>query len=675
MGDYSFFNRDLSWLSFNQRVLEEAASTKVPLMEKIRFLSIYSSNLDEFYRVRMPVLKAIDRDQDLQDSELAYREAKRRINLQQQHYGEIVRTIVIPALAEAGYHWVYRSTMPDAIAPRVQEIFNSEIKALLKPVYLNQGEAGFFAENNKLYLGVVLQSKEGSERFLMLNIPSDVLPRLYSLPDGTTKHILFVDDIIRFNMQHLFKDEKVIAAYALKVTRDAELHLEEEVDEHIVAAMEKELAKRDYGIATRFLCQPDVPLRHLYSMMYALNLQHSAVVLGGYYHNLKDLNTFPLTEAEYAYPEWPPQKLQASNPAVSIFDRIQEKDLLINLPYQSFDPVISFFETAATDPLVTEIYCTLYRVAKNSEVVTALINAAHQRKKVVVMLELKARFDEENNIKWATRLKAAGAEVVYSSVKYKVHAKVALVKKTMPAGDASFGLLSTGNLNESTAKFYTDHVLLTAELGLTRELESLFQFIASPKKTKASKSQLTFQELLVAQFNLQDRFLALITQEIQFAKAGLPAALTIKLNNLEEKILISKLYDASNAGVKINLIVRGICCLIPGIPDQSENIRVTRIVDRFLEHGRVFIFHNNGNKAVLMGSADWMNRNIYSRIEVCFPIHDPQAKQLLEQLIAIQLNDTVQAVELDASLENQPVPASNGIRSQQEIYNLLKAAQ
>jgi polyphosphate kinase len=675
MGDYSFFNRDLSWLSFNKRVLEEAASTKVPLMEKIRFLSIYSSNLDEFYRVRMPVLKAIDRDQDIEDSELAYRQAKRRINLQQQHYGEIVRTIVIPALAEAGCHWVYRSIIPDAIAPRVQEIFNSEIKALLKPVYLNQGEASFFAENNKLYLGVVLQGEGGSERFLMLNIPSDVLPRLYSIPDGTTKHILFVDDIIRFNLQHLFKDEKVIAAYALKVTRDAELHLEEEVDENIVAAMEKELAKRDYGIATRFLCQPDVPLRHLYSLMYALNLQHSAVVLGGYYHNLKDLNTFPLTEAEYAYPEWTPLSLQASDPAVSIFDRIQEKDLLINLPYQSFDPVISFFETAATDPLVTEIYCTLYRVAKNSRVVTALINAAHKGKKVVVMLELKARFDEENNIKWATRLKAAGAEVVYSSVKYKVHAKVALVKKTTPAGDTSFGLLSTGNLNESTAKFYTDHVLLTAAHGLTMELESLFQFMATPEKTKGVQSQLTFRELLVAQFNLQDRFLALITQEIKFAKAGLPAAITIKLNNLEEKILISKLYDASNAGVKIKLIVRGICCLIPGIPGQSENIRVTRIVDRYLEHGRVFIFHNNGNKAVLMGSADWMNRNIYSRIEVCFPIHDPQAKQQIEQLISIQLNDTEQAVELDSGLENHPIPASNGIRSQQEIYNLLKAAQ
>jgi len=674
MEPYRFYNRDLSWLGFNQRVLEEAASAKVPLMEKIRFLSIYSSNLDEFYRVRMPVLKAIDQDKELQEGEnFAYREAKRRINVQQQHYGEIVSTIIIPALREAGYNWVYRSDLPPAITKTVTEIFNNEIRPLLKLVYLNDDQQQFFAENNKLYFGVVLQGTESTERILMLNIPSEILPRLYTVPDGDIQHILFIDDIIRFNLQLLFENQTVLAAYALKVTRDAELHLEEEVDEQIVAAMEKELAKRDYGIATRFLCQPDVPLRHLYSMMYALNLQHAAVVLGGYYHNLKDLNTFPLTSPEYSYHDWGSLTLEINNEGAPIFDQIRKKDLLINLPYQSFDPVITFFESAATDDLVTEMFCTLYRVAKHSRIVTALIQAAQSGKKVVVMLELKARFDEENNIKWATRLKAAGAVVLYSSVKYKVHAKIALIKRLEQSGTVNYGLLSTGNLNESTAKFYTDHVLLTADLRLTRELESLFNFMAGPMKTKVLQSTNVFRELLVAQFNLQSRFLDLIDQEITFAKAGLPAAITIKLNNLEEKILISKLYEASNAGVQINLIVRSICCLIPGVPGQSENIRVTRIVDRYLEHGRVFIFNNNGNKAVFMGSADWMNRNIYSRIEVCFPIHDPEAKHLLEQLIAIQLNDTEQGVTLNAAMENQPMQP-NGLRAQEEIYKLLKAA-
>lgn len=674
MGEYRYFNRDLSWLSFNERVLSEAASAKVPLMEKIRFLSIYSSNLDEFYRVRMPVLKTIDQDKDLLDEDFAYQEAKRRIDLQQQHFGEILRDIIIPGLSKAGYNWVYRKEIPPAIRQMVTRIFENDIKPLLKIVALNQEDKNFFTENNKLYFGVVLRNHQGTERLVMLNIPSDTLPRLYTVPEDGLKHVLFLDDIIRFNLHLLFEEDTVTNCYALKVTRDAELHLEEEVDENIVAAMEKELAKRDYGIATRFLCQPDVPLRHLYSMMYALNLQHAAVVLGGYYHNLKDLNTFPLPDPEYAYPEWPALLSTVDTETASIFDRIEEKDLLLNLPYESFAPVISFFESAATDDRVTEICCTLYRVAKNSRIVTALIQAAQQGKKVVVMLELKARFDEENNIKWATRLKAAGAEVIYSNVKYKVHAKIALVKRSTSSGPAYYGLLSTGNLNESTAKFYTDHVLLTAEPALTRELASLFHFMAMPNKTLADKNALTFQQLLVAQFNLQERFIALIEQEIEFAKAGLPAAITIKLNNLEEKVLIRKLYEASNAGVQVNLIVRSICCLIPGVPNQSENIRIIRIVDRYLEHGRLFIFHNNGNKAVFMGSADWMNRNIYARIEVCFPIHDPQTKAIIESLIAIQLQDTEKAVLLDSALNNNPIQPCNGHRSQAEIYKLLEAA-
>ncbi len=508
----------------------------------------------------------------------------------------------------------------------------------------------------------------------MLNIPSDTLPRLYSIPDGKLKHVLFLDDIIHYNLQQLFADEIVKGAYAIKVTRDAELHLEDEIDEHIITAMEKELAKRDLGIATRFLFQPDLPLRHLYKMVHALNLQHAAMVMGGYYHNLKDLNNFPLTEPQYAYPEWPGMKTSRQIEGRSIFDRILEKDILINLPYQSFDAIIEFFESAAVDPQVTEIYCTLYRVAKDSRVVSALITAAQQKKKVQVMLELKARFDEENNIKWATKLKAAGAEVIYSSVKYKVHAKVALVKRSDGAALQYFGLLSTGNLNENTAKFYTDHALLTAETGILKELESLFKFMSVPKKEPGIKDQITFNSLLVAQFNLQDQFLSLIEREIQHAKSGLPAAITIKLNNLEEKRLISKLYEASNAGVEINLIVRSICCLIPGIPGQSENIRVIRIVDRYLEHGRILIFHNNGNKSIYMGSADWMNRNIYSRIEVCFPIQDREVRDMILQLIDIQLNDSEQAMQLAAALQNIPLSTRNGIRAQQEIYTTLKAA-
>ena len=673
MTGYTYFNRDLSWLSFNERVLNEAASIKVPLMEKIRFLSIFSSNLDEFYRVRMPVLKAIDKDKDFESPDFAYREAKKRINEQQQRYGEILKTHIIPALSAVNMVWLYHEPIPDVLSESVKTLFQDNIKRHLKAVNIDLDNQLFFAENNKLYLGVMLQNQQQAERLVIINIPSDVLPRLYTIKHADKTYVLFLDDIIRFNINALFPDDEVKAAYSLKVTRDAELHLEEEIDENIIAAMEKELAKRDLGIATRFLCQPDVPLRHLYKMIYALNLENSAVVMGGYYHNLKDLSSFPITDPAASYPDWPTLSALDRPIADTIFDRLLEKDVLINLPYQSFDTIIQFFEDAANDPSVTEVYCTLYRVAKNSKIVTALINAANNNKKVVVVLELKARFDEENNIKWATRLKASGVQIVYSSVKYKVHAKVALVKRKVQEEMQYFGLLSTGNLNEITAKFYTDHAILTARLPILKELETLFKFLARPKKSLALVSEVTFQELLVAQFNLQHKFLSLIDREIEHARQGLAAAITIKLNNLEEKVLINKLYEASNAGVQIKLIIRGICCLVPGVPSQSENISIHRIVDRYLEHGRLFLFENKGNAELFMGSADWMNRNIYSRIEVCFPVYEVEIKNTLMDILAIQIQDTQQAVEINALMQNVPLSQQNGSRSQEEIYRRLKA--
>jgi polyphosphate kinase len=671
MGSYTYFDRDLSWIIFNDRVLQEAAGASVPLMDKIRFLSIFSSNLDEFYRVRMPVLKAIDKNKDSESPDFSYRQAKQRINMQQQRYGETLKDIIIPGLQAVNVNWLYRQPIPDSIAVAVNDIFDKQIRRLIIPVPTDVNNQ-FFAENNRLYLGVILQSRQAIERLVMINIPSDVLPRLYTIEEENITHVIFLDDILRYNLAAFFPDEQVIGAYSIKVTRDAELHLEEEIDENIIAAMEKELAKRDFGIATRFLSQPEVPLRHLYKMVYALNLQHAAIVMGGFYHNLKDLNSFPLNDPAQSYPVWPALPLLQEG-TKSIFEEILLKDLLINLPYQSFDPIIRFFEEAASDPQVTEVYCTLYRVAKNSKVVNALIKAAENNKKVMVMLELKARFDEENNIKWATKLKASGVQIIYSSVKFKVHAKVALVKRQTDDQLQYFGLLSTGNLNESTAKFYTDHVILTAQLEILKELESLFTFLAIPKKTLNIANEINFVTLLVAQFNLQHKFLSLIDREIENARKGLPAAITLKLNNLEEKKLITKLYEASNAGVKIQLIIRGICCLVPGIPGQSEHIHIRRIVDRYLEHGRLFRFHNNGAVELFMGSADWMNRNIYSRIEVCFPIYDQDIKNSLINILDVQLQDTVQAVALDANLENILLPASSGIRSQEVIYNLLKA--
>jgi polyphosphate kinase len=672
MAEYSFFSRDLSWLTFNGRVLQEAHRRQVPLLERIRFLSIFSSNLDEFYRVRMPVLRALRADEDLPDGNSSYDWARQLINTQQSLYGQIVIDDILPQLLEVDVDWLYNKAIPNTIEADIDALFESKIQPLIQVVPIDLDNKDFFAENNKLYQGVFTADKEGNESLYFINIPAPELSRLFEIKFGNLTYIVFLEDIIRHKLDVLFPGQKVLGAYNIKVTRDAELRVEDEVDANIIAAMERELAKRDFGPATRFLCQPGVPLRHLYKMVYVLKLQQASIVLGGNYHNLKDLGQFPFRDPALEYPKWPPADAIQAGPQHSIFETLRQRDVMIHVPYERFEPVLDFFRTAATDPHVTEVYCTLYRVANPSGIVQSLIQAAQDGKRVVVMLELKARFDEANNIKWANELKAGGVKIIYSSSAFKVHAKVALVKRIQDGKMEYFGLLSTGNLNESTARFYTDHILLTAQEPMLKELETLFGFLGKKKKKPGFNEGIDFRHLLVAQFNLQSTFLDLIDREIAHARQGLPASILIKLNNLEEKVLISKLYEASNAGVQIHLIVRSICCLVPGIPGQSENITIKRIVDRFLEHGRVFLFHNNGAEELFMGSADWMNRNIYSRIEVCFPIYDPELKNNLKQILLLQWQDTAQAVYFTSDMENVAISSGQGLRSQEAIYKLLQ---
>lgn len=671
MDNYTYFNRDLSWLSFNERVLMEAESTAVPLLERIKFLSIYSSNLDEFYRVRMPVLMALDNADDRSGLHNPYFRAQFLINQQQERFGHLLANQLLPALKENHIHWLYNEAIPECIEDQVAAIFFNEVLAYIRLFSVEKDDDGFFAENNKLYQAVILSDGTGTERLELITVPSDSLPRLFAVNTPEQKYVVFLDDIIKNNLNYLFPGEAVEGVFNIKITRNAELNLREEVDEEITAALEKELKKRDLGFATRFLCQPGIALRFLYKMIYTLNLSKASIVQGGYYHNMKDLNSFPLQDAGLSYPKWPSHQSVILKKEETLFDLILKKDIMVQVPYQNYDPVLRFFNEAANDIFVVEISVTLYRVADNSRIVNALMTAAKNGKKVSVMVELKARFDEANNIKWASRMKAAGVKIIYSNVDMKVHAKVALVKRTIRDQSHYIGLLATGNLNESTARFYTDHILLTAHQPMLNELQLLFGFLSKKKKKPLAEDQINFKHLLVAQFNLQQQFLTLIDQEIQNAAKGLPAGITIKLNNLEEKILIAKLYEASAAGVKICLIVRSICCLIPGIAGQSENITVKRIVDKYLEHGRVFIFHHNGEEKVYMGSADWMNRNIYGRIEVCFPVYDPALKAELLAIIHLQAGDTVQAVELNEELQNNYIKEQHGIRSQEAIYGLL----
>lgn len=671
----TFFDRDLSWLSFNERVLQEAANPHVPLLERIKFLAIYSSNSDEFYRVRMPALMALEKlhkkNHATGKQPPIVQEANAIIHRQQELFGATLAQL-IPLLREKHNTWlIYKEPIPEAVRDAATQYFFTQVLAFLTPVYLSDREADFFPENNKLYL-VALANRGGHhDEYIIINIPSDKLPRFYAVQHQDRQYILILDDIIKENLQQVMPHDTIKALYSFKVTRDAELGIEDEYTDDLAEKIEKQIAKRDFGFATRFLYGAGMPQHCLQSLTGLLNMSKGNVVEGGVYHNLKDLAGLPVNNSQLSYPKWPLARIRTQREEGSLFQQIKAGDIILHAPYQSYDTVLRFFNEAAIHPGVEEIYVTLYRIASDSKIAHALISAAMNGKKVTVFVELKARFDEANNIRWAKLMKSAGVKIIYSIPTLKVHAKVALVKKYESNETHYFGLLATGNLNESTARFYTDHILLTASKSMLRELESLFHFLSQRKKPGTAIT-IPFTHLLVAQFNLQQRFLYLINREIENVKRGLPAGIIIKLNNLEEKVMISKLYEASGAGVNIQLIVRSICCLVPGVKGMSENITVKRIVDRYLEHGRIFIFNNNNQPEVYLGSADWMNRNIYRRIEVCFPVYDDVIRQELMDLIDCQLADNVQAVWLNSGLQNVPAEKTPPlVRSQEKISQLL----
>ncbi|MDY0904432.1 polyphosphate kinase 1 [Pedobacter sp. CFBP9032] len=670
----AFFNRDLSWLKFNERILTEAGRNTVPLLERIKFLSIFSSNLDEFYRVRMPVLLALEKLSNKESNNIRIEEdllqsANDMISRQQQQYGRVLQLEIIPQLKTHHINLLYGQPFPQQIQKTLTRYFLSQVMAFLQPVYLND-KTDFFPANNELYFLITL--KNGSDiKAVILNIPSNELPRFYKVEDAGETFVVFLDDLVRFHLNRLFPHDEVLGCFSFKITRDAEIDLKDEYSGSLSDQLEKQLMKRDLGLATRFLHQPGIPANVFEVVKKLFNLKKANMVEGGQYHNLKDLMGFPVKNDQLSNQSWG-KICNTDFAAGTLTDAIAERDIIIHTPYQSYESVLRFFNEAAVDETVKEIYITLYRVASDSKIVNALISAAKNGKKVTVLVELKARFDEANNMKWAKKMKSAGVEIIYSVTALKVHAKVALVKRKINGRMQYVGLFATGNFNETTASFYTDHILMTAHKEMLREVELLFIFLA--KRVKPSSADLIpFKHLLVAQFNLQQSFLDLIDREIEHAVKGKPAGITIKMNNLEEKVLINKLYEASNSGVKIEMIVRGICRLIPGVKGMSENIKVTRIVDRYLEHGRIFVFHNLGKQDLYLGSADWMNRNIYRRIEVCFPIYDEQIKTEILNLIEIQKQDNVQAVLIDEKMDNIPVTAGkNTVSSQQGIYQYLK---
>jgi polyphosphate kinase len=693
MGDdkYVFLNRDLSWLSFNHRVLKETADKSVPLYSRISFLSIFSSNLDEFFRVRMPSIfaftsieakKTLLREEYPKD--LVHR-VQAMVLQQQEEFGAILREQIIPELQQKHICLYYNETIRPEHTETVREYFLSHVLSFMQPVILQkENQAGIFLENNALNFIVDLSKNHQPDKHLyaLLNIPSVQLSRFSELPmTGDDHYIIFLDDVIRENVNEIFPGFVVHGLYSIKLTRDAEMNLEDEFTGDLAEKIEKQLEKREAGHATRLLYDKTIPAEAIDYLQKFFLLREEEMVEGGRYHNLKDLGSLPNpSKLKLSYPAWAPVSHPGFDNHRSIFESISENEKLLHLPYHSYNYILRFFNEAAIDPAVKEIYVTLYRVAANSHIVNALISAAKNGKKVTVFVELKARFDEANNLKWSKKMKAAGIKIINSIPGLKVHAKAALIKREEDISEDKasrqlrhYSFLATGNFNESTGRFYTDHVFFTTNNDMGLELVWLFEYLQS-RKQPAEYMKIPFEHLLVSQFNMIKRFEKMIDREIKNAAKGRPSGIIIKLNNLQERFMIEKLYEASKAGVKVQLLVRSICTLSPGMPGQSENITVHRIVDRYLEHARVFVFQNDGEPKYYMGSADWMNRNLHSRVEVVFPVYDTKLCKEIDDILQLQLNDNTKAVYITPELDNKRVTnKKKAVAAQHGIYEYVKA--
>ena len=679
-----FYNRDLSWLDFNYRVLQEANDPTVPLYERLKFLSIFSSNLDEFFRVRYPAVMAFSKlnkkflkKEALQEEVAVSKKVQQLIIQQQNEFGQILHDQLLPALLENKIHLYYNESINPSHIADVNEIFVSKVLSFIQPVFLTaESSYNFLPENNQIYLLITLAeiNKEFIRR-VAIKIPTESLERFFVLKElNAVKQVIFLDDIIKENLHMLFPGQEIKSVFSIKFNRDAELVLDESYSDKLLDKIEKQLHKRDVGPTSRFLFEKGMPSNLQFFLSSLFGIEVSDMFEGGTYHNLKDLMSFPSFDESLHFPKQPALNYPVFVAGGDIFKTVLEKDILLHLPYHSYIPVLSFFNQAAVDPQVTEIYITLYRVASDSHIVNALISAAKNGKKVTAFIELKARFDEANNIKWSRSMKDAGVKLIYSDPDIKVHSKIALVKRDNLGQNQCFAVLSTGNFNEMTAKFYTDHVMLTSREEVCNEMMQLFGLLQLKPK-KFTKTDADFKELYVTKFNMVSEFTRLIEKEMKRASKGLPALIRIKVNNLEEPEFINLLYKASNAGVKIHLIVRSICCLIPGQAGLSENITVRRIVDRFLEHPRIFIFGTDDKAVISFGSSDLMTRNLKRRIEVCLQIRDERSRKEILDYFAIQWADNTKAVQFNNKMEQIRLqPEGRAVNAQHDIYLYLQKA-
>lgn len=672
-----YIDRDLSWLSFNYRVLQEARDPSVPLFERIKFLGIYSSNLDEFFRVRVASIKGLIRLGKSAKRALGFspEEILEKVNEtvinQQIEFTEIYQKHIISLLEAININILKISELNDGQKDFLDSYIEEKLIPYLQPILIVKHKIRTFLINNALYLAVVLGTK-GTPRYAVVRIPSDRFPRFIQLPtdDNGRKDIIMLDDIVRFALTNLFPGYKVLDSFSFKITRDAELYLEDEYSGDIITKIKAGLDKRSFGRGTRFVFDRSIPENFLKFFMEAFSIKTQDLQPEGRYHNNFDLFKFPdfnLTHLKDT--PLPALKHKAFEMGQTMYEVISNKDQMLHYPYQRYSYVIRLLEQAVHDPNVTHIKILQYRVAKNSQIIAALRSAIEAGKQVMVFVELKARFDEEANIHWAEQLEEWGATVKYSLPEIKVHSKLLQFTRHENGIDKEYCYLSSGNFNEQTANIYEDFGFFTADKRITDEVSQIFQYLESD--TMPAKP---FQHLLVGQFRMRRNIYDMIEREIENARIGIKAAITLKLNSIQDERIIDLLYAASKAGVKIKMIVRGICSLVPGIKGFSENIEVISIIDRFLEHSRIYIFHNGGDDKIYLSSADLMTRNLYHRIECAFPIYDKDLRKEIFDFMQIQFNDNVKARILDAEMSNKYKldEAKRPYRSQIEAYKYYK---
>ena len=684
----TYVNRELSWLKFNARVLQEAADEKVPLLERLRFAGIFSNNLDEFFKVRYATVKRVamnessDKELGVHAKELLEEITKEVIQLQDESLS-IINTITEELEKEQIFIVNEKTLLPEHEA-FVNTYFYDKVRPALFTIILNDLEKFPQLKDDVAYLAVKMTLKEdekasGVQKFFsskaykekiqyaLIELPT-TLNRFIELPQVGDKHyIIMLDDVIRFCLHLIFSifNYESLSANMIKITRDAELDIDDDLSKSFVEKISSSVEDRRKGAPVRFVYDKTIDKDTLHFLIEKMGIVNTdSVIPGGRYHNRRDYMSFPsLGRTDLTYTPIHPLPVKGLTSEESLLKKIAEKDYLQFTPYHTFSNIIWFLREAALDPKVKSVKITIYRLAKNSQVVNSLINAVKNGKKVTVQIELQARFDEESNIRYAEQLKAEGVKLIFGVRGLKVHSKICVIEREEGKGIKRYGFISTGNFNESTAKVYTDYTLFTANQDILKEVNKVFNFFETNYNIQK------YKHLIVSPHYTKKILKQLIEEEIKNAKAGKEAYIKLKMNNITSYKMIDKLYEASRAGVKIQMIVRGICCLVPGIEGMSENIEVISIVDKFLEHPRLFIFGNNGNPKVYISSADWMTRNISFRVEVGCPIYDETIKQELIDTFEISWADNVKARVIDQAQDNHYRPHTlPAQRSQVALY-------